>query len=233
MLRPQYAYAVKHLSEAVLLPNAGKSPLHHLGEQLVILYGRGDLAANGEEQLLYEFLRVASSDLRSATIAFVGHSLDNDEDVPSAIIERFVKLWDWYWPTFGQNDAQARPDSGLFELWFTCKQFPVEWRLERLEAFLTAWPIPGFADQIAEHLAEIADTHVETATRILDRMVRADKEGWRAYAWREPAIRILKLALRGDEVVRGMASQLIDHLGRRGYVEFGELLRSNSTDEPD
>lgn len=225
MLRSQYVYAVEHLSEAVLPPNARETPLHHLGEQLVILYGRGNLVANDDEQLLFQFLRAASSDVRSQTIAFVGQSLGNDERVPDAVMERFQKLWDWYWPEWGQKDVQARPQSGLFGSWFTCKQFPVEWRLERLEAFLTSLPMPESAEQIVEHLADIADTHVETATRILDLMVRADKEDWRAYAWHDPAKKILESALRGNEVERGMASQLIDYLGRRGYVEFGELLR--------
>jgi hypothetical protein len=73
------------------------------------------------------------------------------------------------------------------------------------------------------------DTHLEAATRILDKMVRADKEGDMVYIWREPAERILKSAMRGDDVMRRMASQLIDYLGRRGYVEFGELLRETTT----
>jgi len=224
MLRPQYAYAVEHLSQAVSAPNAERTPLHHLGEQLVILYGRGNLAANDDEQLLYKFLQAASSDVRSQTIAFVGHSLRDDKRVPDAVVERFQKLWDWYWPELGQKDVHARPQSGLFGSWFTCNQFPVEWRLERLEAFLTSLPIPDYAERIVEHLAEIADRHIEVVTRILDRMIRGDREGWRAYAWRKPAREILELALRGDEGVRGMASQLIDYLGRRGYVEFGALL---------
>jgi hypothetical protein len=226
MLRPQYAYAVEHVSVAVLPPNAGRTPMHHLGEQLVVLYGRGDLAANGDEQLLFRFLQAAPGDVRSQTISFVGHSLGGDEKVPDPVVERFQKLWDWYWPEWGQRDAQERPQSGLFGSWFTCNQFPVEWCLDRLDRLLASLPIPEYAEQIVEHLAEIADTHIEVAARILDRMIRADKEGWRAYEWREPARKILESALRGDQPIRTMATQLIDYLGRRGYVEFGELLHA-------
>ena len=32
ILRQQYVYAVKHLAEAVLSPNSGRTPIHHLGE---------------------------------------------------------------------------------------------------------------------------------------------------------------------------------------------------------
>jgi hypothetical protein len=89
---------------------------------------------------------------------------------------------------------------------------------------LTSLPIPAFADRIVDRLAEVSDGYIAVAMRILDRMIRADTEGWRAHAWREPATRILEQALRGDELVRRTASQLIDYLGRRGYVEYGELL---------
>lgn len=224
MLRQQYAYAVENISGVELPSNAGSTPLHHLGEQLVILYGRGDLAIYGDEELLYRFLQVASSDIRSQTIAFVGRSLHGDKNVPTAVLERFRKLWDWYWPEWGRKDVKARPESGLFAAWFICSLFPVEWRLERLESLLTLLPMPEDAGEIVEHLAEIADTHTEVATRVLDGIIRADREGWRAYEWREPARKILATALRSDEAVRRTARQLVDDLGRRGFVEYGELL---------
>ena len=224
MLRPQYIYAVEHLSQAVLPPDAGRTPLQHLGEQLILLYGRGNLETCNDEQLLHRFLEEAPGDVRSQTIAFVGRSLSDSDNLPEAIVIRFQSLWDWYWPMFGQLDAKARPQDGLFSWWFTSKQFPDDWSLKQLEEFLEVLPIPDFADQITERLAELADAHIETVTRILDRMIRADNEGWSVYAWREPAKKILRSALQGGDTVRGMAVRLIDELGRRGYLEFGGLL---------
>ena len=195
----------------------------------MVLYGRGDLktSSSDDEKLLFDFLQAADSDVRSQTIAFVGSTLGHSKAVPEAIVGRFQKLWDWYWPEFGEKDVVARPASGLFGSWFKCEQFPIAWRLQRLEAVVALPQIPDLADQVVERLAKIAEAHAEhvgAATRILDRMIRADKEGWRAYAWREPARKILASALRDDQAVRRTAGQLIDYLGRRGYVEFGELL---------
>ncbi len=224
MLRSQYLYAVERLPKAVVPENAGETPLHHLGEQLILLYGRGNLAECNDEPLLHQFLEAASADVRSQTIAFVGHSLSRSEKLPKVILTRFQGLWDWYWPKFGAGDAKARPQAGLFGQWFTSKQFPDEWSLDRLEQFVQVVPIPDFAEQIAERLAEIADAHLERVTRILDRMIRADEEGWRAYAWYESAQAILRSALQGHETTRPMAVRLIDDLGRRGYLEFGKLL---------
>jgi hypothetical protein len=238
ILRPQYVYAVEHLAEAVLPPNCGRTPIHHLGEHLVVLYGRGDLktSSSDDEKLLFDFLQAADSDVRSQTIAFVGSSLGQSKAVPDAIIGRFQKLWDWYWPQFGEKDVVARPPSGLFGSWFRCEQFPIGWRLEAIEAVVALPQIPDLAEKVVERLAEIAEAHAEhvgAATRILDRMIRADKEGWRAYAWRGSAMNILGLAMRGDGAARAVARKLIDDLGRRGYQEFGDLLpRAGGRDTP-
>ena len=68
--------------------------------------------------------------------------------------------------------------------------------------------VPDLAEQVLGRLATIAEAdaeHVGAAMRILDRMIRADKEGWRAYAWRDSAMKILGLAMRGDDAAREVA----------------------------
>jgi hypothetical protein len=238
ILRRQYVYAVKHLAVVAPPLNSGRTPVHRLGEHLVFLYGRGDLKAGGgdDEELLFDFLRAADSDVRSKTIAFVGSTLERSGEVPEAIVGRFQKLWEWYWPEFGERDVAARPASGLFGSWFQCEQFPIGWRLERLEDVVALPQIPDLAEKVVDRLAGIAEDHAEhvgAVTRILDRMIRADKEGWRAYAWRGSAMEILGLAVRGDEATKAVALRLIDDLGRRGYHEFGKLLpRGGAADDP-
>lgn len=85
-------------------------------------------------------------------------------------------------------------------------------------------PVPEPDDQIVGRLAEIAGEDVGTAIKILGSMVRKDKEGWHVHGWMESAKRILALALTASEPIREEAIQLINFLGRRGYVEFGTLL---------
>ena len=225
MLRAQYSYAVEHLPDAKLPPNAGTTPLHHLGEHLIILYGRGQLTTDEVERLVHGFLRGAPPDVRSQTIAFVGQTFRDNEEGREAIVRRFQELWDWYWLALGRLDTEARPKCGFFPAWFASKQFPDEWCISRIEDILGVAPLLYDGKEILERLAEVVDAHLGAAVRILDRMIRADQEGDMAYIWREPAERILRSAMHGDEAVRRMASRLIDYLGRRGYVEYGELLR--------
>jgi hypothetical protein len=230
VLRPQYIYAVENQAKIAPPAKSGRTPIHYLGEHLVLLYGRGNLRTStfDDEYLLFSFLEAADSGIRSPTIAFVGVTLRQSGAVPEGVIARFTRLWEWYWPKFGEKDIAARPSSGLFGSWFRCEQFPIAWRLAQLEAVVEPPHLPEMADRVVERMAQAVEDNVEhvgVATRVLDRMIRSDKEGWRAYEWRVPAKSILRIAMLGGDPARSTALELIDHLGRRGYHEFGALLR--------
>ena len=47
------------------------------------------------------------------------------------------------------------------------------------------------------------------------------------YGWREPLLGLLKAVLAGqDTEAKTKATGLIDHLGRREYLEFGDILKA-------
>lgn len=227
MLRSQFRFAVQRLPKATIPPNAGKTPLHHFGDQLVLLYGRGTLLEFDEESLLFEFLKSANSDVRSQSIAFVGHILNDNTQLSEDVLARFRNLWDWYWPRFGRTDTNARPQSGLFPLWFASSHLAAEWTLPRLAQYLEIVPIPECDERVLGRLTTLADTHIESVTRLLDQMIRADDEGWRIHAWSNAAMEILKVALLSNETAEGMAVRLIDDLARHGHLAFSRLLEPN------
>jgi hypothetical protein len=78
--------------------------------------------------------------------------------------------------------------------------------------------------EVLDHLAKIAGTDIDTSVQILDRMVRGDREGWRIHMWREAVTAILRQALSAGGNARTQAEAIVNYLGRRGYVEFGEIL---------
>ena len=193
------------------------------------LYGRGQLGleddGSDEEGLLRQFFKKAIPDIRRHTIDFVARTFDGDDEIPAEVIARFQTLWDLYWAGHGQVDAKEKPDAWLFGQWFSCGKFPEQWALDRFEKFVEINPTPEPGHKIVEKLAEIAHVDVLKAVRILDRMVRGNREGWRIHDWLDSAETILKQAMntRGDE--RHCADALIDYLGRRGYSELGNLLK--------
>ncbi|MCK4626639.1 MAG: hypothetical protein KAV00_15075 [Phycisphaerae bacterium] len=115
--------------------------------------------------------------------------------------------------------------SWLFGPWFSCGQFPDLWALERLEQFVKVVPTPEPDHAIVERLAEIAPVDIVKAVHILDRIIRGDQEGWRIHGWLESAKAIIEQAMKIPGEAREQAETLIDYLGRRGYTDFGKLLK--------
>jgi hypothetical protein len=85
--------------------------------------------------------------------------------------------------------------------------------------------LPSPIHEVAEKLADIASTDPTKSVRILDRMIRGDREGWHVHGWLDSAKKTLETAMAADGEARSIAESLIDHLGRRGYIQFGELLK--------
>ena len=226
LFKAQFAYAVKQAAQAQLDEQSHHQPMHYLGEHLMILYGRGQLGMDDDKGLLKQFLTNANPDIRRHAIGFVGRSLegDSDEKVPGEVVERFKKLWEVYWAGAGKKDAEEQPDAQLFGTWFASGQFPERWALEQLEQFVKVVPTPEPDHTVVEQLAKIAPRDIGRAVRILDRMVHGDREGWRVYAWLDPARQILEQAMSAGGNARTQAEQIINHLGRRGYEKLGILL---------
>ncbi len=193
-----------------------------------------ELAVTGGHLVLSEVLELLRSQemlvfQRTHAIQSVGSSLrredeESAEELPKEVQARFMELWDWYWGKTGKDDAEANPQSRLFGWWFVCGAFPVKWSLERLEAFVSVVPKPEPDSLIIEKLTKAAQSDPHAAVRILTHMVKGDDENWRVHSWYEEAKTVLEQAMRAGGETRKEAESLIDHLGRRGFVEFGKLL---------
>ena len=225
LLRSQFAYAVEQASSVSLAEPSREQPMLHLGEHLVVLYGRGQLGLDDDDHLLRRFFSTARPEIRRHSVGFAGRTLEGDKEIPVEAVKRFIDLWDWYWPTSGRNDAQEKVHDSLFGLWFACGKFPAQWSLDRLEEFIDVVPAPEPEHAIAEQLATVAQTDILKAVRILDSVIRTDREGWRIHGWLESAKEVLRLALRAGGDASRKAALLIDYLGRRGYIEYGTLLQ--------
>ncbi|MCX5645819.1 MAG: hypothetical protein NTZ17_14250 [Phycisphaerae bacterium] len=224
IFKPQFAYAVQQAAKVELTECGDGRPMHHLGKHLVILYGRGQLGLDDDEGLLRRFLLYSNADVRRHAIFFVGQTLEGDKGVPPQVIERFMTLWDLYWAGPGKSDAKDKPHSVLFGMWFSCGRFPEQWALDRLESFVEVAPTPEPDGSIAAKLAESAHVDIVKSVRILDRIMRGDREGWRIERWLESTIEILRLAMGNPGEAREQAVALVNYLGRRGYTQLGQLL---------
>ncbi len=225
MFKSQFAYTVEQAEEIEITESSRAQPMFRLGEHLMLLYGRGQLNLDDAESLLSRFLTNSNSEIRRYAIRFVGQSLKGNKEVPTEIIGRFQILWEKYWPTIGKTEAEEKSDAYLFGTWFSSGQFPSQWALEQLGKFIDVIPLPEPNDSIMKQLAKISNIDIVMTIRILDRIIRADREGWRIHGWQEPAMQILHAGIEsGNDGSRRMAVDLINYLGRRGYTDFGKLL---------
>ena len=221
--KKQFRYAVRQAGLVEIDTQEHHQPMLRLGEHLMVLYGRGQLALR--EEVLQDFLSTARVSIRRHAIGFVGSRFGHEE-VPSAVVERFTVLWDAYWAGHGRSDAADDPGAVLLGSWFASGEFPDDWALSSLHEYVKVVAVPEPEHLVVERLAKIAQTDIVKSVRIVERMVKGDREGWRIHGWQEPARAILAQALEAGGAARSEAEQVIDFLGRRGYTDFGALLAS-------
>lgn len=228
LFKEQFAYAVAQSDDVNIADQSREQPMNHLGEHLMILYGRGQLTFDDDAGLLSTFLASSNAEIRRHAVCFVGQFLDGDEKIPSEVVDRFQSLWEVYWAGAGSRDAEEKPDAWLFGMWFSSGKFPEHWALEQLEDFVEVAPTPEPDHAVVQQLARVAESDIARVVRILGRMIRADREGWRIHGWLDSARQILDTAMKAGGDARTEAERLIDYLGRRGHTGFGELLNSTS-----
>lgn len=224
LFKTQYALSVEEAASVVLTERDRGNPMSRLGEHLMVLYGRGQLSLDDDDGLLRRFVRKSNPEVRRGTIEFAGRVVSGDEEVPNEVVLRFKTLWDFYWEGPGKKDARGRPDMWSFGLWFSSGRFPVQWALERLDSFTRENPTPEPTQAVVKELARVAESDEIRAVRILDRMVRGDTTGWWTQEWLDAAGRVLEVAMRAGGDARSIAEEVVEHLGRRGHMQFGTLL---------
>ncbi len=229
LLRDQFGYAVEQSSKVEVVHGGRHGPMHQLGEHLMLLYGRGELGLDEDGGLIKRFLKTAAHEVRAHAIWFVGNSLSGDDErkvpLPEGVLKRFMELWDWYWPEVGSREGDGDWQRYSFGSWFTSGQFPDDWSISRLGEFVKVVPVPEADHLIVDRLAGIARVDIRGATAVLDRMARTERGGIDVYLWSDSAKKILAMAMKDDSPVRDLAEKLINYLGLRGYLEFGELLK--------
>lgn len=226
-----YEQAVGQVEPSLKAKESRFHPPHSLAGHLVVLCGRGVLPVGRPEGLLQRFFRNAPTSVREHAIATVGRSLEGAEDLPKGVVERFIALWEWFWATFvtGQKNPSIE-ELGSFGWWLTCGKFEDQWCLNWLVQVTQLSPEVRPEQDVMRRLAELAQDFPLQVVTCADRMVRGDTAGWRLYGWQDHLMTLLGAVLHSDsQEAMEKAIRLVDHLGRRGFREFGRLVRGGSS----
>lgn len=229
LLYDQYGLAIDNLQGVKEPDDQIWRPNVRLAEHLMVFYWRGVINFEKGENLFLTFWKKAPSDIRGRAIEYIGRSLFNTEgEVPADTISRLKNLWNW---RFGEiqrsEDIIAHyPELVAFGWWFSSSKFDDSWSMKQL---LKSVELSNKTDpdhRVLERLAELSKLMPTETVRCLDLLCKGDKEGWKIHGWKKHATLILTNALQIKGNAGRSAENLIHYLGSRGWLEFGELLKT-------
>ena len=229
VLSDQYKMAVDRISEVNEAKDDIESPNVRLAEHLMVYYWRKTLDLEKGEGLLRQFWIVAPPNIRGRAIEYIGRSLSNtEEEVPGDILKRLKDLWEWRLSEFqGCPDITVYlPELESFGWWFASGKFDNPWAMKQLLESLALAKQTDPDDRVVERLAELSEKMPLEAVQCLKHLCEGDKEGWEMHGWKKYAKTILGTALKSEGEIAEAAENLIHYLGSRGWLEFGELLKS-------
>ncbi len=232
ILREQFDLAVSHAAIISPTSESHEAPFHRLAEHALILFARGDLGKNPVEafeannELVKRLVTASIEPIRSHAMRFLGKCIDNqNEPIPPETVGRLTYLWEQYWEAVGEQDAKNDPASYVFGNWFGCKAFDTTWALDQLEKFVRAAPMANPDHIIMERLAEVCQIDPLKCAHIVGLLVEGDVENWRISSWEDEARKVLECALKAGDEANHCAYSVVNRLGRKGFTEFGTLLK--------
>jgi len=225
VLKDQYALAIEGLGTNVPGKSRYSDPDERLGQHLVAYYWREKLNITDPDSLLIRYLTRATNKMRCSVIEYIGRSLANTKEVVSeTVLVRLKALWDWLVDS-GPLAATIGPEAAAFGWWFISAKLPDEWAVPRLVTAARKAKKIEPEHLVAERLVKVASNWPLEAVLVFDALARNDKEGWNISHWDDEATAALESAYRSSSVdVRKAATDLINYLGSRGYVQFGKIL---------
>ncbi|MGM3309628.1 hypothetical protein ACSQ6I_27215, partial [Anabaena sp. WFMT] len=227
LLHEEYCYAVEYINIISIEQEKLTRTNEGLANHLMTFYWRGKLNLD-EGELLTRFFELASNELRGYALEFLGRSLKNTEnDIEPEILNSLQLLWKKRLETACNS---SEPNSYATELaafgwWFGSAKFEDSWAILQIKQILE---LIGKIDTdflVLKRLTILADTMPESVVECLDLMIKKDNSSWDKYGWRNETRSILSKVIKSNSgQARQTAVDIIQYLGKRGNLEYRELL---------
>ncbi|MBL8762358.1 MAG: hypothetical protein JNL50_13765 [Phycisphaerae bacterium] len=225
-LRSQYACAVEQTAKVEPPPGDSRErPCARLAEHLMLLYGWGHIDLSDPASPLHRLMRNGPPSLREHALAFAGRGLQGETDVPPAVIDRLVALWEFCWKHRTLERDQGQSWSAAFGPWFSSRRFAADWSMATLRDVVALSPAVNDASDVVKELASRVASEPGATIEVLCKMVRAETRSWQLHRWASSMEMIIRSAVQAGGGAREAAVLLVDHLARRGYQRFVSLLQ--------
>jgi len=225
VLRSQYAFAVEHMDLSEEKQRSPGDPDDQLAQHLMAFYWWGKIEL--DDPLLAGFWGQAPSSLRKDALGFIGRSLRGTKGkISPEILGRLKHLWEERLDLAKQSPEYHKSELSAFGWWFISRKFEDEWAISQLLDVLSTAGKVERDHSVIEQLVALVDRMPLQCILCLRAIAEGDRERWRIYMAREHVRTILSAALHSsdNEAVKE-ARKLINYLGSRGYLEFGDLLK--------
>jgi hypothetical protein len=202
-----------------------------LGGHLVHFSWRGKVGF-GKDDLLWQFMEVASPSGRERTIEFIGESLlaAQEEDVPDGLAGELRAFWEARLEAakHDENSLDRRAEVGAFVSWFASGKLGDDWAFQQLREILGLRVGIRFrhSQQILARLSTCVVSRPGDVIAILRSLLIEDaQEHWPYFAGDKEVVKIVKAVYDGPDLeAKRTARELIDTLGARGFIELRDML---------
>jgi hypothetical protein len=223
ILRKKYLLACTQVATKREGLVAERSP-GRLAEHLVVYYWRGLI--DYDDELLNAFFENAPDAVREDAMSFVGRSAKATQDpIEQKVLDRLKALWERRYEASETNPGNHVEELSSFAWWFSSGKFDIDWSLPQLSNVLRRVRKIVPEHFALESLARAAAERPLEAVRALSLIVETERLGWRVVTSQDDFRTILTAALHsGNSEAVQEATDLINKLGRQGFLDYRDLL---------
>ena len=219
ILREDFNFALRHLSDFKNRNPFGKEPIDILGDHLFTYYLWDLYPLRGDESLLERYYQQPNNDQKHWAKLFqdIGHRLSNSgKDLDHNLKERIRKFFEW------RLEEKKSTELKHFTFWLQAECLDVEWRLNVYSKVLDICEVEDWGFHF-KTLCEMLPNHTAKVVECFFKLTERSKKD-NFYIQAEEAKAILKMGRESsDGNVRHMAKRSLDNLLKSGTFVLPDL----------
>lgn len=226
-LQPVYAQAITQLRRPTAEEDQTRSTRdENLASHLMTFYWHGHFSLEEETGLLRRFFVEAPDKIRAEAHAFIGRSLANTPDpIEPLVLSRLQSLWVWRFEEAKEDPPCHHAELRAFGWVFYANKFEAGWLVENLLGVLRLTKTIDPDYHVLERLSDYAANFPIEVLDCVKILIEGQTSSIELSCWEDELRGIFIHTRQNPELqVRKFSDEVIERLGRRGYLGYRDLL---------